>query len=54
MERLLRLFVVVPKSMSEHDIVDEFKQFGEIDYVSVVKDRETKESKGYAFVKFTK
>lgn len=54
MERLLRLFVVVPKSMTEQDITNEFKQFGEIDYVSIVRDRETKESKGYAFVKYAK
>ncbi|XP_046685091.1 uncharacterized protein LOC124370834, partial [Homalodisca vitripennis] len=54
MERLLRLFVVVPKTMTDQDITNEFKQYGELDYVSVVKDRETKESKGYAFVKYMK
>jgi len=54
MERLLRLFIVVSKSMTEQDICDEFKKFGDIDYISIIKDRETKESKGYAFVKYRK
>ena len=33
---------------------DHFKQFGELEYVSVVKDKETKDSKGVAYVKFHK
>ncbi|XP_067006548.1 RNA-binding protein 45 [Anabrus simplex] len=51
-ERLLRLFCVVPKTMTDQQLRDHFKQFGDIDYVSVVKDRETKESKGFAYVKY--
>lgn len=54
MERILRLFVVVPKHMNDQELTDEFKKYGSIEYVSVVKDRTTKESKGYAFVKFKK
>ncbi|PSN51617.1 RNA-binding protein 45 [Blattella germanica] len=53
-ERLLRLFCVVPKTMTDQMLRDHFKQFGDIDYVSVVKDRETKESKGFAYVKYHK
>ncbi|KAG8224754.1 hypothetical protein J437_LFUL005323 [Ladona fulva] len=51
-ERLLRLFVVVPKSMTEKDVREQFAQFGDIDYVSIVKDRVTKESKGFAYIKY--
>jgi len=51
-ERLLRLFVVVPKSMSDSELRDHFTQFGDIDYVSIVKDKNTKESKGFAYVKY--
>jgi RNA recognition motif. (a.k.a. RRM, RBD, or RNP domain) len=51
-ERLLRLFCVVPKSMTDQGLREHFQQFGDIDYVSVVKDRETKESKGFAYVKY--
>jgi hypothetical protein len=51
-ERLVRLFVVVPKSMSETDLKDYFNQFGDVDYVSIVRDRTTKESKGFAYIKY--
>ena len=51
-ERLVRLFVVVPKSLSESDLKEHFNQFGDVDYVSIVRDRTTKESKGFAYVKY--
>lgn len=53
-DRLLRLFIVVPKSMTDQDVRNIFRQYGDLDYVSVVKDRETKESKGVAYVKYLK
>jgi hypothetical protein len=51
-ERLVRLFVVVPKSMSESDLREHFNQFGDVDYVSIVRDRTSKESKGFAYIKY--
>ena len=51
-ERLVRLFVVCPKSSSEQEIRAHFQTFGDIDYISIVKDRVTKENKGFAYVKF--
>jgi RNA recognition motif-containing protein len=51
-ERLVRLFVVVPKSHSESDLRGHFSEFGDIDYVSIVRDRVTKENKGFAYVKY--
>lgn len=51
-ERLVRLFVVVPKSMGESELRDNFNQFGDVDYVSIVRDRTTKESKGFAYIKY--
>lgn len=53
-ERVLRLFVIVPKTMTDDDLYEIFKTFGEIDYVSVIRDRETKESKGFAYIKYFK
>ncbi|XP_049843828.1 RNA-binding protein 45 isoform X1 [Schistocerca gregaria] len=53
-ERLLRLFCVVPKTMTDQELREHFQEFGDIDYVSIVKDRETRESKGFAYVKFHK
>jgi len=51
-ERLLRLFVVVPKNIKESELEEHFGAFGDIDYVSIVKDRNTKESKGFAYIKY--
>ena len=51
-ERLVRLFVVVPKTLSEAELRDHFNQFGDVDYVSIVRDRNTKESKGFAYIKY--
>lgn len=51
-ERLLRLFIVVPKSMTEEELREHFKQFGEVEYVSIVKNRDTGESKGVGYVKY--
>ena len=53
-ERLVRLFVVVPKSMNETELREHFSQFGAIEYASIVKDRNTKESKGFGYVKYEK
>ena len=51
-DRLLRLFVVVPKDKLEEDIKEHFSTFGDVQYVNIVKDKETKKSRGLAYVKF--
>lgn len=51
-ERLVRLFVVVPKSQTESELKEHFDEFGDVDYVSIVKDRNTKEAKGFGYVKY--
>ena len=51
-ERLVRLFIVVPKDAKEPEVTEHFKQFGDIDYCSIVRDRNTKEAKGFAYIKF--
>lgn len=53
-EKMQRLFVVVPKNMSDNELYDYFKAFGNIDYATVIRDRETKESKGFGYVKYYK
>lgn len=50
--QFLRLFLVVPKTSTEADLLKYFSEFGLVDSVTIVKDRETKESKGYAYVKY--
>ncbi|XP_030234810.1 RNA-binding protein 45 [Gadus morhua] len=49
-----RLFIVTCRSMSEDVIKDTFAVFGDIQAVWVVKDKQTKESKGVSYVKFAK
>ncbi|XP_072541904.1 RNA-binding protein 45 [Salminus brasiliensis] len=49
-----RLFLVTSKSITEDIIREHFSSFGEIQDIWVVKDKQTKESKGVSFVKFAK
>lgn len=49
-----RLFVIVPRNMSDDELYDSFKKFGHIQYAKAIKDRNTKESKGFGYVKFSK
>ena len=51
-ERLLRLFVVIGKDVTEEELKTEFEKYGSVQYVNIVKDRVTKESKGFAYIKF--
>ena len=49
-----RLFLVTSKCITEDNIRDHFSAFGEIQDIWLVKDKQTKEYKGVAFVKFAK
>jgi len=51
-ERLLRLFVVVPKDQVETDLNEYFSRFGAVQYVNIVRDKETRISKGFAYIKY--
>ena len=51
---LNRLFVVCPRSYTEEDLRCKFEDFGDIEYVQIVRDHSTKEPKGFGYVKFTK
>lgn len=53
-ERSQRLFVLIPKTMTEDELHEYFKQFGDIDNIAIIRDRETKENKGFAYVKYFK
>lgn len=53
-ERLLRLFVVCKKTSTVEDLEAHFSQFGEIDNIKLVKNRDTNENKGFAYVKYYK
>lgn len=49
-----RVFLVVCRSVSEDIIREKFCAYGEIQDVWVVRDKQTKESKGIAYVKYAK
>lgn len=49
-----RLFVFVPKTDKESDLENIFSQFGEISKVHIVTNKETGESKGIAFITYSK
>ncbi|XP_005103158.1 RNA-binding protein 45 [Aplysia californica] len=51
-ERLVRLFVIIPKSFNEQNLQDEFSKFGDVENVTVLKDRSSGENKGFGYVRF--
>lgn len=51
-EKLVRLFVIIPKSMDEDELTEEFSQFGDVASVNVLRDKDTQAPKGFAYVRF--
>uniref|UniRef100_A0A2M4BJK6 Putative developmentally regulated rna-binding protein n=1 Tax=Anopheles marajoara TaxID=58244 RepID=A0A2M4BJK6_9DIPT len=51
-EKYLRLFVIIPKDMTEEALREEFGKYGTVDLVTIIRDKVTKEGKGFAYVKF--
>lgn len=49
---LTRLFVVIPKGTTEDELRSTFAEYGDIEYVQIVKDRKTGEKKGFGYVKY--
>lgn len=49
-----RLFAVTSRSITEDELRESFSVFGDIQGVWVVKDKQTKESKGISYIKFAK
>ena len=48
----LRLFVIIPKSFDDDALRNKFATYGPIEYVNIIKDKRTQESKGLGYVKF--
>ncbi|KAG8432493.1 hypothetical protein GDO86_016946 [Hymenochirus boettgeri] len=53
-EDLTRIFVMIPKSYTEEDVKQKFKEYGQIEYCSIIKNKSTGESKGLGYVRFLK
>ncbi|KOB70706.1 RNA-binding protein 45 [Operophtera brumata] len=53
-EKYRRLFVTVPKVVTEDEIDSEFRQYGHITSIILQRDHSTGESKGFAYVSYAK
>uniref|UniRef100_A0A3Q3KFD4 RRM domain-containing protein n=1 Tax=Monopterus albus TaxID=43700 RepID=A0A3Q3KFD4_MONAL len=53
-EQLTRIFVMIPKSFSEEDLKNTFKEYGDIEYCVIIKNKFTGESKGLGYVRYYK
>ncbi|KAM6956568.1 RNA-binding protein 45 [Aplochiton taeniatus] len=53
-EELTRIFVMIPKTFSEEDFKDTFKEYGDIEYCVIIKNKQTGESKGLGYVRYHK
>ncbi|XP_028325386.1 RNA-binding protein 45 [Gouania willdenowi] len=53
-EELTRIFVMIPKTFSEDDLKDTFKEYGDIEYCVIIKNKSTGESKGLGYVRYYK
>ncbi|XP_023948704.2 RNA-binding protein 45-like [Bicyclus anynana] len=53
-DKYRRLFLHVPKVMDEDELADIFKKYGHIEDVLIQRDRNTNESKGFAYIKYRK
>ncbi|XP_041645279.1 RNA-binding protein 45 isoform X2 [Cheilinus undulatus] len=53
-EELTRIFVMIPKTFSEEDLKDTFKEYGDIEYCVIIKNKSTGESKGLGYVRYYK
>ncbi|XP_053601980.1 RNA-binding protein 45-like [Plodia interpunctella] len=49
-----RIFVVCSKQLQEEDLRPHFEEFGEVENIYLPRDRNTRESKGVAYIKYTK
>ena len=48
------MFIVIPKKYEEPDLRLIFEEYGEVDYVQIVRDRKTRDPKGFGYVNFKK
>ncbi|KAM3966775.1 RNA-binding protein 45-like [Aphomia sociella] len=53
-EKYRRLFITIPKTMTEKEIKYEFSQFGHVEYIRIQREHNSGEPKGFAYVKYAK
>lgn len=53
-EKAQRLFIITPKCITEDELYEEFAKFGEIEDINMIRDRKTKDGKGFAYITYKK
>ncbi|RXM30383.1 Oxysterol-binding protein-related protein 6 [Acipenser ruthenus] len=53
-EELTRIFIMIPKTFTEEDLKEKFKEYGDIEYCIVIRNKTTGESKGLGYVRYLK
>ncbi|XP_013106806.1 RNA-binding protein 45 [Stomoxys calcitrans] len=53
-EKYVRLFIVCPKTATEDDLRQEFSQWGPVENVTLVRDKQTGNPKGFGYIRFPK
>lgn len=53
-EKYVRLFIVCSKTATEEELREEFKQFGPVENVTLVRDKQTGNPKGFGYVRYPK
>ncbi|KAK5603185.1 hypothetical protein CRENBAI_013314, partial [Crenichthys baileyi] len=53
-EELTRIFVMIPKTFTEEDLKNTFREFGDIEYCVIIRNKFTGESKGLGYVRYYK
>jgi hypothetical protein len=48
----LRLYLIIPKNLTETQLREQFEEYGPLEYVSIVKDKASNTSRGFGYVKF--
>lgn len=53
-DKYRRVFINIPKTTTENELDEHFKEFGKIISIQIQRDRDTGESKGFAYIKYKK
>lgn len=51
-EKYVRLFIVCPKTATEDELREEFEQWGTVEHVTLVKDKQTGNPKGFGYIRY--
>lgn len=53
-EQCVRLFIQCPKEAGEQELRDEFKQWGPVESVTLIRHKDTGNPKGFGYIRYTK